>query len=175
MEIKKLDQTNAFLIPQVLGLYKIELAKLIPLYPAGYIESKLGEMDEIYFRRIAQGEVFPNGRRRELDLLVENNNLEGVLEHSQHFDHELLIGDILWVLDKTKGKGYGTQLIKNYIATSDEEGCDIVGLTVSRKNQDAIRLYKRLGFTYTVDLGNTGLQVYGLGISDRGKKVFENK
>jgi ribosomal protein S18 acetylase RimI-like enzyme len=46
-----------------------------------------------------------------------------------------------------RGKGIGYALLRHSMLALAAHGCRTVGLTVTSKNLDAIRLYEQMGFT----------------------------
>lgn len=53
------------------------------------------------------------------------------------------------VASSARGKGIGTLLIKQAIDRAKERRCHLIQLTTDKKRNDALRFYKRLGFTVT--------------------------
>jgi len=64
----------------------------------------------------------------------------------------------VYVLDKYKGKGIGSDLIKYVLNIVTEEKFEVIWLGVWEKNSNAINLYKKFGFEvcggYSFKLGN---------------------
>ena len=50
------------------------------------------------------------------------------------------------VADWVRGAGVGYELLRQSLAALRESGCKKVSLTVTSSNQDAIKLYQRVGF-----------------------------
>lgn len=61
--------------------------------------------------------------------------------------------DDLYVLPQFRGKGIGTQILRDCIATMNLP----IFLYVFKNNADAIRLYQRVGFEITESIGKTRL------------------
>ena len=61
----------------------------------------------------------------------------------------VMIIDNVEVNEKFRGKGYGTELIKEAIETAKDENVDSVELQVNSDNEVAKRLYQKSGFEKT--------------------------
>jgi ribosomal protein S18 acetylase RimI-like enzyme len=51
------------------------------------------------------------------------------------------------VAPSQRGKGIGYTLLRQSLLALAAHGCRTVGLTVTSKNSDAIRLYRQMGFS----------------------------
>jgi ribosomal protein S18 acetylase RimI-like enzyme len=53
----------------------------------------------------------------------------------------------VFVSPEARGRGVGRRLLTHALARAGERGCRSVGLTTNERNQAALALYERLGFT----------------------------
>ncbi len=164
MGIRKLDFQTPEYVEELPEFYLRELSKLTKHYSLEALGGHVCKRNTDYFERIACG-LEPN-----LGVLLatdEDGDLEGVLESSTHIDGNLVIGDILWVLAKTKGEGIGSELIRQYKKEATQNGCDIMALTVTKTNIRAIKLYENLEFKYVRDRDENS-KIYARGLTDKG-------
>ena len=54
--------------------------------------------------------------------------------------------DDIFVKKEFRGQGYGKKLVKYFMKISKEKGIEKMGLGVRVENENAIKLYKKLGF-----------------------------
>lgn len=71
--------------------------------------------------------------------------------------------DDLYILPPYQGKGVGTKVLADCIARTDTP----IFLYVFRKNTGAIRLYRRMGFTVSQEVGSTRL-IMRRGVDNQG-------
>ena len=57
----------------------------------------------------------------------------------------------LYVLPKQRQKGFGTKLTEMGLKWLKENDCKTICITVNRKNKNALKLYKKLGFEIYTD------------------------
>ena len=114
MIIEKLDRDTPREYVELLpSFYRVEIQGLHEHYTTEEMQEILRARDLDYFRRLAANR---EPRRSVLLAIGVYSNLEGVLEASRYTDSNLQIGDVLWVLAKTKGLGIGTRLLQEYIS-----------------------------------------------------------
>lgn len=53
----------------------------------------------------------------------------------------------LFVLDHARGQGVGQRLVEFAMQRAQDRGCPLISLDTTERNQRAIRLYERLGFS----------------------------
>ena len=58
------------------------------------------------------------------------------------------------VFPQFRGQGVGTLLLKSLESEAAQRGCEFITLEVRKSNQDAIRLYLRLGYDYVGERKN---------------------
>lgn len=84
-------------------------------------------------------------------VLLVNDEVAGFIvadaNWKDYFDGKI-VGEIHEIAIKRKfwGKGFGSYLINKALEHLKESGRDIVRLWVGRKNKEAIKFYKKLGF-----------------------------
>lgn len=71
--------------------------------------------------------------------------------------------DDLYILPPYQGKGIGTKVLNDCISWTDKP----IFLYVFRKNTGAIRLYSRMGFTVSQEIGNNRL-IMRRGVDNQG-------
>lgn len=136
---------DAELIPSYLQILRNGLDEIEPFYTRGEIANALA----LYTPNYVANHLRPNKEKRFVGHF-KRDSLDGIL--IEGFDQQKGEGFVVnralinWVIAQTKGEGIGTALIRDCIERAEEESKDVVSLVVSRQNQDAIRLYKKLGF-----------------------------
>ena len=64
--------------------------------------------------------------------------------HGMHY-RKIINIEAIAVDEKYRGKGYGTALINYIIDVAKKENCTDLYLTVNEENEDAIKLYEKIG------------------------------
>lgn len=133
-------------IPSITVLYREqfrEMAKLIPDF------IKEGDQSVEFLESTVISE--------ESDILVceENGTVIGfiLLQAKVRPDFAFVIsGKYCYIMDiivteNHRRKGYGTELMNSAMDWARERGCNFINLDVLTNNPEAIRLYKKLGYT----------------------------
>ncbi len=177
MEIKSLCENNLSLIPDIIQLYNKEIDKLhevdqSPGFNPKEVYRYKKSRNEEYFRNVALGES-----KIKLDILLDEiHGLEGTLEYKEYFDDvndvRVLVCDILLVLVKDKGIGYGSKLLENRIDNSRKHICDLINLVVPMPSFLPLELYKNYDFRYICNRDNA-FRIYCKTLTDAGKISLE--
>ena len=141
-----LTPEDAGLIPAYLSVLRSGIDSIANLYPPGKSEEFKAE----YTPESLRPYLVQNPERRLL-AHFSGNSLDGIL--IEGFDtisreQEFTINRTLikWIVAGTTGFGIGSRLIEDCIARAITERKDLISLAVSSKNDNAERLYQRLGF-----------------------------
>tara|TARA_B100001027_G_C16141759_1_gene273967 strand:+ start:107 stop:703 length:597 start_codon:yes stop_codon:yes gene_type:complete len=127
--------------------------------PCGYI---LGTQNSIKFQERCEKEWFPELRKR-YPLLDENDcSLQASFIRNLHQKHVFIneINDFIAhlhidILPTGQGKGFGRQLIQNFLDQLQVYGVKGVHLIVSKENVSAIGFYKHIGFRELRKIGES--------------------
>ena len=173
MKIIQLNKETEIYVPKLVELYHLEVPKLMGSYAPEDLDIFIKKRDSNYFKDLANKRDI--GQRRAATLLTDDfGDLEGVLESSDTFAR-VHVAEILWILTSKKGKGNGTLLLNYFIGKAKRENCDLICLSVAKRNEGAIRLYERTGFSHLSDRSDlkTPMAVYCYPLSEKGTAVLE--
>ncbi len=124
------------------------ISAILALMPLYYADDHL-EFDLAVARR-AIGELVVNPGLGQLWLIRSAEEVVGyfaiVFSYSLEFGGKTALIDELFALEAFRGKGLGTQAIKQALAECRQAGANTVRLEVTPTNARALKLYERLGF-----------------------------
>jgi len=154
-EIKILTPSDKVIIPDFLEIFHDQLSNSRKLYEGDHAEKARKTYTHEFI------EVNLDNSNKKFIGHYENGSLDGLLiEQKFDLDFNGRMAGIQWVMAKYTGRGVGTELINDTIRRAEENNYDVVGLNVARKNEDAIRLYKKLGFEFRHDDQGDGVHFY---------------
>ncbi len=139
--VKELEKTN------IISVNNDKLKMNYPLRETYPIRNKLREI--LYVKNLKKKWKFERGKIHFVDLIAEENKkIIGYL--SGYFikykvDGTGEIVDLI-ISEKARGKGVGTELIKEFLNISKKQGINEITLTTPKENKKAIKFYERLGF-----------------------------
>ncbi len=141
-------------MPQFKLATERDLKALLVLMPQYYVCDgltfnlmKAEEALRQIFLQPEQGEVWLIGDEKSPDPI---GYLALVFSFGLEWGGKNAFVDELFVVDAHRGKGIGTQALEHAIKRCAQRGIRALRLEVMRKNENALKLYKRLNF---VDLG----------------------
>lgn len=83
---------------------------------------------------------------KEAEIIVGYAMLERKERKSHGMHYRKIINiEAIAIDEKYRGKGYGTALINYIIDVAKKENCTDLYLTVNEENEDAIKLYEKIG------------------------------
>ena len=171
MEIKSLNEDTASLVPNIVNFYHFEFKDLRGFSPKQIYNLKKSRNEE-YFKKVINRESSAM-----IDLLIDGaNGLEGILEFKEDLDNtgdvRILFCDILWVLVKDKGIGYGSRLLQNRIDKAGYNMCDLINLVVPMPSMLPIELWKKYDFRYVTNRDEKS-KIYCKTLTDAGIRSLE--
>jgi ribosomal protein S18 acetylase RimI-like enzyme len=107
-----------------------------------WIEQLLNERWGWEGRVIAHGDIFD---ARTLPALVAGEQ-EGLATYELRKVNDLIFAELITFDAVTPGRGIGTALIEGLVCRLRAEGVNILKLTTTNDNLDALRFYQRRGF-----------------------------
>ena len=155
-KVHKLDRHFQLLTGYNFGLVKVYVADLSHLDD---LQRLVAEFGDLLHRDYPHDNALVENLRRLLEageaefLLAADHTREAVGYIQQRYRYSLWTGGLeatledLYVSPGSRGLGVATQLVQFAIERAGEKGCRSIKLDTNESNHEAIKLYRKLGFS----------------------------